>query len=356
MDNLKAEKAQKAALPKESALLKPAAKSPNTAITVPNIYGPEPAKLFDGSVYLPKEIGDIKLLRKECRDQIIYYDWDLSFKNRTFASRPDNFGKDEIQVIFNLNQNIEWQIDGDAGRELVSMKPGEVCVFRNNDYQTSMNYDCNVSFQFKSLQMSTAYFETLLSKYFPEDHILLFKEHFLSHVTKTKITSDMYHVISEIDDAEKYHEFKGVYVESKMIELIALVLHGITYNKSSFVERAKTASKGREEDFAQLESLRRRIQFYPAEDYSTPQLAKSLSMSESKLTRLFRLFYGTSIHRYVQDMRLERAASLIVENRMNVSEAAINSGYTNMSWFSKEFKEKFGITPKKYGLKNTENC
>ena len=41
---------------------------------------------------------------------------------------------------------------------------------------------------------------------------------------------------------------------------------------------------------------------------------------------------------------------------MNVSEAAINSGYTNMSWFSKEFKEKFGITPKKYGLKNTENC
>ena len=34
-------------------------------------------------------------------NQIVYYDWNLSFKDKTFASRPDNFGKDEIQIIFN---------------------------------------------------------------------------------------------------------------------------------------------------------------------------------------------------------------------------------------------------------------
>ena len=45
--------------------------------------------------------------------QITYYDWDLSFKNTTLASRPDNFGKDEIQLIFNMNQNIEWKIGSD---------------------------------------------------------------------------------------------------------------------------------------------------------------------------------------------------------------------------------------------------
>ncbi|MCR4578741.1 MAG: helix-turn-helix transcriptional regulator, partial [Treponema sp.] len=55
-----------------------------------------------------------------------------------------------------------------------------------------------------------------------------------------------------------------------------------------------------------------------------------------------------SLHRYVQDQRLERAASLITEGGMNVSEAAIKSGYTNMSHFAKEFQKKFGITPKKF--------
>ena len=82
-------------------------------------------------------------------------------------------------------------------------------------------------------------------------------------------------------------------------------------------------------------------------------------MSESKLTRLFRSLYGTSIHQYIQDQRLENAARLISSKEVNVSEAALQSGYTNMSWFSKEFQKKFGLTPKKFSmLKNavTENC
>ena len=40
----------------------------------------------------------------------------------------------------------------------------------------------------------------------------------------------MYRVLSEIDSSEKFREFAGVFVEAKMIELIALVLYGISYN------------------------------------------------------------------------------------------------------------------------------
>ncbi len=276
------------------------------------------------------------------------YDWNLRFKDKTFASRPDNFGKDEIQIIFNLNQKIDWQID--QGREKVSMLPGQVCVFRKNNYETSMNYDAQVKFQFKSLQMTTSYFEELLSSYFSNTDIEMGKNLFLTHVTSTEITSNMYRVLSEIDSAEKYHEFKGVFLEAKMIELIALVLHGIFHNRSSSIERKSVVTEGSEADKAQLEKLRRRIQFNPADDYKIPRLAKNLSMSESKLTRLFRSLYGTSIHRYVQDQRLEMAAGLILSRGLNVSEAALKSGYTNMSWFSKEFQKKFGVAPKKFSM------
>jgi len=326
-------------------------------IIVPNVYNSSPEEFFDGSDYLPKEIGDLKLLRKECRNHIVYYDWVLNFKNNIYASRPDNFGKDEIQIIFNMNQKIDWQID--QGREKVTMLPGQVCVFRNNNYATSMTYDSDVNFLFKSLQMTTSFFKELLSRYFPEPKIEMVKALFLTHVTKTSITADMYRVLSEIDSAEKYHEFKGVFIEAKMIELIALVLHGIFYNTISIVARNKCLPEYKESDIAQMESLRRRIQFNPADEYKIPQLAKNLSMSESKLSRLFRSLYGTSIHHYVQEQRLEKAASLIIEKNLNVSEAALQSGYTNMSWFSKEFQKKFGLTPKKFSIekqKITENC
>ena len=61
------------------------------------------------------------------------------------------------------------------------------------------------------------FFETLLSRYFDSDKIEMGKTLFLTHVTKTAITADMYKALSEIDSAEKYHEFKGVYVEKSLV-------------------------------------------------------------------------------------------------------------------------------------------
>ena len=276
----------------------------------------------DGSFELPDEIGRLTLQRQDSRNKIVYSDWNLTFAREICAKRPDNSGRDEIQVIFNLNQPIEWQVD--AGRETVKMLPGEVCVFRNNDCQTSMHYGSRVQFQFKSLQLATGYFEELLSQYFPARQIDECKALFLTHVTKTAITQDMYRVLSEIGGAEKYQDFKSIFL-------------------------AKA-------DFIRLEKLRQNIQCRPEDDYRAQDLAQRLSMSESKLTRLFRALYGTSLHHYVQEKRLEKAASLLSTGSVNVSEAALKSGYTNMSHFSKEFQKKFGLPPKQFGRQNPGKC
>ena len=71
-------------------------------------------------------------------------------------------------------------------------------------------------------------------------------------------------------------------------------------------------------------------------------------MSVSKLNRIFRELYGTSLHAYVQEMRLEQAAEMLLKMNISVTEVALNSGYNNMSYFSKAFKERFGMTPKKF--------
>ena len=73
----------------------------NNQIIVPNVYNSSPDEFFDGSAYLPKEIGDLKLLRKECRNQIVYYDWNLSFKDKTFARRPYRLFVKYIKLRYN---------------------------------------------------------------------------------------------------------------------------------------------------------------------------------------------------------------------------------------------------------------
>lgn len=285
-------------------------------------------------------------------ENILYRSWNIQFSKSIDAEEPDNSGRDEVQIMFTLNQDITWHIRHKSkGNEIVrsdeevQMSRGEVCVFRNNDYHTVMTYSANTNFKFKSLQMPTSFFRKLLSKYFSDKDIHELESQFMTHVTKTTITAEMYRILSEIDTSDRFKEYEGVYFEGKMIELTAMVLYGIAYNKTAQIKRKSLPNK---DDIERIEILREQIQRKPAECYDAESVAEELGMSVSKLNRNFRTLYATSLHAYVQEKRLEYAAHLIREHNFSVSEAAQKSGYNNMSHFSDAFSKKFGILPKDF--------
>ncbi len=300
----------------------------------------------------PDSLGSIHINFLKEQQNIIYRSWNICFSKNINAEEPDNSGRDEVQLMFTLNQDIKWHFHHrPRGKESVNtyeeveMSRGEVCVFRNNDYQTGMNYPANTNFKFKSLQMPTSFFRQILSKYFSAKDIHELESQFMTHVTKTTITSDMYRILSEIDASERFKEYEGVYLEGKMIELTALVLYGIAYNRTGQIKRKSVPNKN---DIERIEILREQIQRKPAENYDAESVAENLGMSISKLNRNFRTLYGTSLHAYVQEKRLEYSAHLIREHNFSVSEAAQKSGYNNMSHFSVAFAKKFGILPKDF--------
>jgi transcriptional regulator GlxA family with amidase domain len=47
-------------------------------------------------------------------------------------------------------------------------------------------------------------------------------------------------------------------------------------------------------------------------------------------------------------MRLDRAKSLLEQRAGNISEVAVRTGFRNMSYFAKCFKEKFGMNPSEF--------
>ncbi|MCR4713247.1 MAG: AraC family transcriptional regulator [Treponemataceae bacterium] len=324
---------------------------------------------LDKNSSISNSYGKIDLKKVKERENIIYHSWNVQVETTTFAQEKDNCGRDEVQIMFNLNQDINWFVNKNesseiceekgnsgnfdpcytgsfnTGTERVEMAKGEVCVFRNNNYSTAMNYEAGINFNFKSLQMPTPYFRDLLSKYFSNQNISELEEHFLTHVTKTVITPEMYRVLSEIDTADRFKEYEGVYTEGKMIELTALVLYGIAYHKTDEIKRVPQPNKS---DAERVESLREKIQRNPALEYDAQTVADELGMSISKLNRVFRTMYATSLHSYVQEKRLECAAKLLQENNIAISEAAQKSGYSNMSHFSKSFLKKYGVLPKDF--------
>lgn len=78
------------------------------------------------------------------------------------------------------------------------------------------------------------------------------------------------------------------------------------------------------------------------------ELAKFSGMSESKIKRLFRQIFGDSVYNYYQTLRMDRAAYLIGEQRLSVSEAGYQLGFANLSHFTRLFERYKGAKPKKY--------
>ncbi len=75
--------------------------------------------------------------------------------------------------------------------------------------------------------------------------------------------------------------------------------------------------------------------------------AELCDMSEVGFRRLFHEHTGLSPIEYRNDIRLENAKIKLQSGEFNVSEVAEDSGFSNLSFFIRLYKKKFGYTPKK---------
>jgi len=78
------------------------------------------------------------------------------------------------------------------------------------------------------------------------------------------------------------------------------------------------------------------------------ELSTFAGMSPTKLKRLFRQVFGDSMLSYFQHFRMEEAARLLREDKPSVSEVGYQLGFTNLSHFSRMFKDHVGMNPKDY--------
>lgn len=73
-----------------------------------------------------------------------------------------------------------------------------------------------------------------------------------------------------------------------------------------------------------------------------------LNMSRTQVHRKLAAITGQSTSEFIRSIRLKRAAQLLCKNAGSVSEIAYQSGFNNLSYFTKTFKAQFGVAPSKY--------
>ena len=90
------------------------------------------------------------------------------------------------------------------------------------------------------------------------------------------------------------------------------------------------------------------INFHYAQNITLKEMAGLYFMNEKYLGRLFATETGQSFHQYLNQVRLERAADLLINTSMPVLNIAFECGYSNVTYFNRVFRRKFSVSPTEY--------
>lgn len=96
------------------------------------------------------------------------------------------------------------------------------------------------------------------------------------------------------------------------------------------------------------------ITLHPESNLTRDQMCEMCDVSESTLRRLFKTYMGKSIYEFTKETKILYASHLLMTTNAPISEIGYKVGYESLSYFTKTFKEVFGISPREYRKNSRE--
>jgi AraC-like DNA-binding protein len=75
------------------------------------------------------------------------------------------------------------------------------------------------------------------------------------------------------------------------------------------------------------------------------EVAREMAISLATLTRKIKGLVNMTPTKFLRTIRLKKAKDLLLSGHGNISEIAFEVGFNSLSYFTKCYKNQFGITP-----------
>jgi signal transduction histidine kinase/ligand-binding sensor domain-containing protein/AraC-like DNA-binding protein len=185
----------------------------------------------------------------------------------------------------------------------------------------------------------------------------------LCNLIKTDINTSHIPVILLTAKGDSDSQYKGIEIGADYfipkpfnIKLLSLTIKNLIESREKlrklFISNQYTNSKEittntRDEKF--LDKLLKYVEEHIGEDdLNIKFIADTFAMSRSTFFRKIKAITGTTGKEFIDSVRLKRAARLLIESDLNISEIAYDIGHSNPQYFSKWFKAYYKISPTEY--------
>ncbi len=163
-------------------------------------------------------------------------------------------------------------------------------------------------------------------------------------VGATRMTMAQQQMVSTLRHPPVYSAAQPIWYQCKAIELAATFLLQPPEESELFCTRQQRLAEERVEQ----------VYFHLKQNLSEPptleELGRKVGCSHFYLSRIFSNHTGLTITQCLRQLRMDKAAELLRSGEYNVTEAALEVGYSSPSHFSQAFHETFGCCPGLYPL------
>ena len=130
--------------------------------------------------------------------------------------------------------------------------------------------------------------------------------------------------------------------------LIKARLLEILHHLLPYCEQSDKSSAYEDVIYDKLKQSLEYIEQNYADNITVARMAAVSNYSASHFAKLFRQLTGDSLTQYLKNYRLEIAANRLLNEKTRISEIAVACGFSNLSYFSRAFYEKYRVTPSEF--------
>ena len=261
-----------------------------------------------------------------------------------------------LDDLYEMNVNLHWHKEFEfihvtegnvyvqAGNKKLLLEKGSA-VFINSEILHSAQRGNRSSSVLKSVVFDSALVADFPESVFYRKYILPFKNNDFFEYRILKDDIDWQKEIIELMDSA----WNDIVNEPASFENSARFY--ITQSLHVLVENIQEELKGSVVSQKQILSsskIKKLLEFINQNymnEICLEQLCALVNISESSCLRLFKDFTGKTPLQYVKLYRLEKADELLKSTELTVTEAALNCGFNDISYFIKSYRELYGKTP-----------
>ncbi len=258
----------------------------------------------------------------------------------------DSFHQNSLEICLNYTGAAELRL----GSRLLKLVNEQIAIYTSREEPPTAVRHANSAHRFLTLEFSIEYLRRELEGMM--NGVIPGIRRFLESPERTDLwiearplPSTLLAIRASLLEPPVGTAAKTAWYRSKILEVLAQTVFIGDKPEELFCERHKRLNRERIDRVRYL--IQRDIENPPSLD----MLAQEVDCSPFYLSRLFAEEAGVSLPKYLRLKRVEKAAELIKEGGMSVTDAAMAVGYSSLSAFHKAFVERHGVSPSQYGVK-----